>query len=227
VEQLKERALGASGALFVAMVILGNTLSTANISQSTHPTGERVLTDVAVQHGSAWARFGFVLEGASFVCLMVFVGFLAARIGARAASAIVVVAGSVMLAIKLGSGAAAMTLVAGQSSLSPELARVLNDLNSMSFVLGWLPFAVLTSAAAVGLQVVGALGRPTAYIGLALGALGVVASLAGVDDPLDANPMPFLLSMVWMLVVSVRLAVGAVDRSLVPASSTANESVNA
>jgi uncharacterized membrane protein SpoIIM required for sporulation len=68
--------------------------------------------------------------------------------------------------------------------------------------------------------VVGALGlavggRVTAGLGLLLGALGVLTACVGITDPGSAVPVPFLLGLVWTLVVSLRLAA----RGMVPAQA--------
>ena len=50
-------------------------------------------------------------------------------------------------------------------------------------------------------------GKPTAYIGAFLGVAGVALAIVGLHDPFGANPVTFLLGLLWLLVVSVRLAV--------------------
>ena len=36
---------------------------------------------------------------------------------------------------------------------------------------------------------------------------GLVLTIIGIQDPLSANPQAFLLGLLWLLVVSVRLAI--------------------
>jgi hypothetical protein len=74
-------------------------------------------------------------------------------------------------------------------------------------VLSWLPFAIFIGALAVALRTIGAVGKPTCYIGVFLGVAGVVLALVGLRDVTNANPVPFLLGMLWLVVISVRLAV--------------------
>jgi hypothetical protein len=112
-----------------------------------------------------------------------------------------------MLAIKLGSGVPMTVLDLDRHTLSPQLAQLLNDFGSAAFVLSWLPFAIFVGAAAVALRAIGAVGKPTAYIGLFLGVVGVPLTLVGLRDVSNANPMAFLFAMLWLVVVSVRLAV--------------------
>ena len=66
-----------------------------------------------------------------------------------------------MLAVKLGSGAPVLESWADHGHIGPQLALVLNDLASVTFVISWLPFAVFVAAAAAALHRVNLLGRPT------------------------------------------------------------------
>jgi hypothetical protein len=208
----RERLGAASGALFVVLIFAGNTLDTAGTVQSGHASGAQVLRDVEHQAGSTTATVGFALELLSFVAFMVFLGYLVglfrfSRAGGAAAGT-AVVAGVTMLAVKLGSGSSAGVLALDRRSLTPQLARLLNDLSSTSFVISWLPFAVFVGALAIGLRTAGLAGRPTAYSGMVLGVAGVALTLVGLRNPVDANPFAFLLGLVWLVVISVRLAVG-------------------
>lgn len=211
---VRDRVTAAAGAAFVILVFVGNTLNTAGTSQSSHPSGAQVLRDVNHQADSTGATVGLVLEVLGFVAFMVFLGYLAHALlrgaGVRAsgtAAGTAIVAGIAMLAIKLGSAAPFLVLFLDRDRLSPQLAQVLNDMNGAAFVVSWLPFALFVAAAAAALQGAGLVGRPTAYIGIVLGAAGVVLTLVGIDDLVNANPLAFLLGMLWLLVVSVRLAV--------------------
>jgi hypothetical protein len=218
----RDRICAALGAVFVVLVFVGNGMSTAGADQSSHPSGESVLRDVARLHASGAATVGFVLEVLGFVALMGFLGFLLdlfRRYGglSRVPAATAVVGGLVMLAVKLGSAAPAVALDVDRGTLSPQLAQLLNDLNGAAFVISWLPFALLVGALAMALRDAGAIGRPTAYLGLALGATGVALAVLGLHDYTSANPMAFLLGSLWLLVVSVRLAV----RPTTPTTSSA------
>jgi hypothetical protein len=209
-----DRIGAATGAAFVVLIFVGNSMNTAGTSGGAHPTGEQVLRDVAHQASSTGAAVGLALEVLGFAMFMAFLGYLAgvlrrgngeSRSGLAAGTA--VVSGVVMLAVKLGSAAPAGALFLDREHISPQLARVLSDMNGVAFVISWLPFAVFVAAAAAALRGAYLVGRPTAYIGLVLGAAGIALAVVGLDDPVGANPMAFLLGMLWLLVVSVRLAV--------------------
>ena len=99
-----------------------------------------------------------------------------------------IVSGAVMVAVKLGSAAPIMALWADHSTISPQLALVLNDLGGVAFVISWLPFAIFVAAAAAALHRAGLVGRPTAYCGFVLGAAGLVLTIIGIHDPLQRQP---------------------------------------
>ena len=212
---IRDRIGAATGAAFVALIMVGNQMASGGSADSAHPTGEQVLRDVAHQASSATFTAGFVLEGLGFAAFIGFLGYLAdvlrRRVPGRGpggiAAGAAIVAGAVMLAVKLGSAAPIVTLAIDHDHISPQLAQVLNDLGGVAFVISWLPFAIFVAAAATGLHRAALVGRPTAYSGLALGVAGLALSIAGVYDPLGANPLAFLLGLAWLLAVSVRLAV--------------------
>jgi hypothetical protein len=149
-----------------------------------------------------------------FAALLVFLGYLAhvlrrtagGQRGSIAAGA-GIASGAVMVAVKLGSAAPVVTLWVDHSAISPQLALVLNDLGAVAFVISWLPSAIFVAAAAAALHRAGLVGRPTAYCGFVLGAAGLVLSIIGIHDPFSANPLAFLLGLVWLLAVSIRLAI--------------------
>jgi len=212
---IRDRIGAATGAVFVALIMVGNQMASGGSADSVHPTSEQVLRDVAHQASSATVTAGFVLEGLGFAAFIVFLGYLAdvlrRRVPGRGlggvAAGAAIVSGGVMLAVKLGSAAPLGALTIDHGHISPQLAQVLNDMSGVAFVISWLPFAIFTGAAAAGLHRAGLVGRPTAYCGLALGVAGLALSIAGVHDPLGANPLAFLLGLVWLVAVSVRLAV--------------------
>ena len=208
----RERVGAATGAAFVAAIFIGNGLATAGQSQSSHPSGQDVLSDAARAASSTTATIGFLLEIAGFVLFMIFVGYLWEVLrrdtgGRDTAAGTSLVAAITMLAIKLGSAAPIIALSVDRDHLTPELAQVLNDINGSAFIVSWLPFAVFVGSLAVALHVSGLVGRPTAYIGLVVGVAGVGFAVLGFKEPLSANPLAFLAGMLWLVVVAVRLAV--------------------
>ena len=77
-----------------------------------------------------------------------------------------------------------------RDGISPEMARVLTDMNSAAFVVDWLPTGMFVAGAALAARV----------------APSSLRAVTGVHV-LAANALPFLLCLLWILLVSVRLAV--------------------
>jgi hypothetical protein len=226
----RDRIGAALGAAFVVLIFIGNALNTAGTDQSGHPSGVQVLKDVAHQHASGGATVGFVLEILGFVAFFGFLGDLLRRPGSAARSRMpavtALVAAITMLAIKLGSGVPMTVLDLDRHTLSPQLAQLLNDFGSAAFVLSWLPFGIFVGATAVALRAIGAVGKPTAYIGLFLGVVGIPLTLVGMHDVTNANPMAFVLAMLWLVVVSVRLAVKPVAATPAPSDAIVEQRVS-
>jgi hypothetical protein len=229
----RDRIGAALGAVFVVLIFTGNAMNTAGTSQSSHPSGAQVLKDIAHQHSSGGASAGFVLEILGFATFFGFLGYLADLLGrpatagrSRGPAVTGLVAAVIMLAIKLSSGVPMIVLDLDRHTLSPQLAQLLNDLGGGAFVLSWLPFAIFVGAVAVALRGIGAIGKPTAYIGLFLGVAGVPLTLVGLRDITNADPMAFLLGMVWLLVVCVRFIVKPAVITAAPYDATAEPRVS-
>jgi hypothetical protein len=210
----RDRIAAATGALFVVLVTVGNQIDVAGTDQSAHPTGSSVLHDAAAQAHSTSAMIGFALEFLGFMAFVVFLGYLldlrrrtSAPATGAIASATAVCAGLTMLIVKLASAVPMGAVLLDHDGMSPELARVLDDMGGVAFVLGWLPYAVFVAAAALGLLRAGLVGRPTAIVGVVVGAAGFVLALIALENPVAGNPMAWMAGLLWTLVVSVRLAV--------------------
>jgi hypothetical protein len=210
----RDRIGAALGAVFVVLIFTGNAMNTAGTNQSGHSSGAQVLKDIAHQHASGSASVGFVLEILGFATFFGFLGYLADLLTRRATAGrsrgpavTALISAVIMLAIKLSSGVPVIVLDLDRHTLSPQLAQLLNDLGSAAFVISWLPFAIFVGALAFALRGIGAVGKPTAYIGLFLGVVGVPLTLVGLRDITNANPIAFLLGMLWLLAVCVRLIV--------------------
>jgi hypothetical protein len=57
---IRDRIGAATGAAFVALILVGNQMASGGPAESAHPTGEEVLRDVAHQASSATFTAGFV-----------------------------------------------------------------------------------------------------------------------------------------------------------------------
>jgi hypothetical protein len=169
--------VGAAGAgVYVVLIMVGNTL--------------------AVEGGQE--QLGLLVELAGFAAMMCFIAYLA---GAFAevrgwASQLAVVAGVIGLAVKLSSGAE--WLAAQEAGVVPEVVAGLTAVNDAAFVVGWFPHGIFVGALALAGLSAGRFGRVLAGCGVVLGAATVLALPAAV-------PIPFLLSLLWLVAASVVL----------------------
>jgi hypothetical protein len=205
------RRLGAlSGSAFVLCVLAGNSL-TETVAVPEGDAGAEALATLVAKDGDRLVAAGTILELLGFVLLAVFTAYvidlLRRRAALAAAGVLAGVSAVLMLAVKLSSAAPYLAGVTNHESLSPDAALSLVATNGAAFVVGWLPWAVFVGAAAVSLHGAGVLGRGGQVTGLAVGVLGLVAALLGVAAPDSANPVPFLLGLLWTAVVGVTLAV--------------------
>jgi hypothetical protein len=202
------RVAPLSAPAFVVLVLAGNSL-TETVATAPGDAAEAALATFAAKAEDPLVALGIVMELTGFVLLAVFTAWLVDALRRRAAfgvaGALAVIGAVLMLAVKLGSAAPYLTGVLRHASLSPESALLLSELNGAGFVIGWLPWALFVAAAAVALRRAGLLGRLGHVAGLGTGTLGVVAALAGVVVPQNANPLPFLAGLLWLAAVGVRV----------------------
>ena len=222
----QDRVGALSGAAYVLLILVGNQLAEGSGS-STHQTGAQVLAHVGKQADSASAQIGMTMEILGFVGFALFVPWLYAalrRAGAGWPAAVALVGGTTTLAVKIGSGATALTLITDRGRVDPQTAMVLNDLNGAAFVITFITFGIFLLGAGLALLESRLVGRFAAWSAVALGVAGILLTLVTQADPINSNPIPFLLGLLWILVVSVRLAVRAprVDAQAVPTGAPAH-----
>lgn len=205
-----DRAGALCGAAYIVMINVGNTLQTGGSSNS-HPSGA---ADLAGFTGSPSVvqSIGFGLEFAGMLSFLAFlgwfVGFLRSRGGpAPWLGSVAGLAGGVTIAVKLAS---VMPMGAGELDhrvLTPALARVLADMNGAAFVITFLTYGVFMLAAGLAILTSRALGRFAGWAAVVIGAAGIVLTLATGVDPVSTNALPFILGMLWVLVIGIRLGV--------------------
>lgn len=204
-----DRIGAAAGAAYVLLILVGNQLSSGS-SSDPHPSGAKDLADLA-SSPSVTERIGFTMEFLGFLAFMFFLGWLVHALRLRGGPAAWLggtagVAGIVTLSVKVAS---AMPVAAGRldhAGMSPATARILTDMNSAAFVITFLTFGTFLLAGGLAILTSGLLGRFAGWSAVVIGALSIVLTVLTQADPVDTNPMPFLAGLVWVLVVSVRLA---------------------
>jgi hypothetical protein len=112
----------------------------------------------------------------------------------------------ITLAVKMASAAPMWVGYLDHGELTPAVARVLMDMNGAAFVLTFLPYGMFVASTGAAFLTAGFLGRVAGWTGVVIGALMVVATMATGANPVDTNVMPFLLGLLWLLVIGIRLA---------------------
>lgn len=214
---MTSRLLAAAGAAFVALSLAGNSLTESAVDPGADRSGAQAARDLASYADSTAAHVGIGLEILGLVAFLVFGAAAAAHLVRRAPAAAAVVASgaTALAAIKLASGAPLLAGIADHDLVTDEVALALLAVNGAAFVLSWVPLAMVVAALATGLRSTGVIGRPTAVVGAILAVLGLVAALLGAGDVNSALPVPFLLSLIWVAVVSVRLAMASAPRRVI------------
>ena len=206
-----DRIGAACGAAYILLVLVGNQMSSGS-SSDPHPSGAKDLTDFAASP-TLTQNVGFVMELLGFLAFVPFLAWLVHALRQRGGPAPWLASaaggfGLLLLAVKMSS---AMPIMAGRldhAELSPQLARVLSDMNGAAFVFTFLPFGMFVAMTGAAFLATGFLGRVAGWSGVVIGALTVLATIATHADPVDTNVMPFLLGLLWVLVIGIRLAWG-------------------
>jgi hypothetical protein len=202
-----ERAGALTGAAYVLLVMVGSGIATGN--QTNNPSGPQAVRYFA-HADSTSARAGSAMEILGFVALALFVGWMAGALRRRSGPApwlasAVVVGGTATIAVKLASVFPEIAAISLGKRLTPQLALVLDGQAGGGFVVSFLTFGIFMLAMGLSLLSTGLLGRIAAWTAVLLGVACIVVVM--VSHTLNATPIPFLLGLLWILVVSVRLAV--------------------
>ncbi len=206
---LSDRLGALSGAAYVLLILVGNQIATGG-SQDPHPTGAQDLADFAASRPPSRV-IGETMEFLGFLAFMFFVGWLTQALRHRGGAAAwlantAAIAGTTVLAVKIASILPMAAGMLDHAEMSPATARVLADMNGAGFVITFLPFGVFLVAGGAAILSSGLLGRVAGWFAVAIGGVCVALTLATGVNPVETNPMPFLAGLLWMLVISVRLA---------------------
>ena len=201
----------ASGAVCVIAVMVGNGLALAGWSGATDGPG--VLADLQREQ-SVVNIVGLSMELLGWAALVMFLGYLY-RVLQRAEgpdgwlAPVAFGSGLIMVCIKLGSVAPLTAAWYRSDDLTMTTATTLSDLGGALFVVsGWATGLLVASAAGSAL-VSGVLPRWLGWSGMVSGVAALVAGTAGIMDPLDYIPLPFLAGLLWILITSVLLTARA------------------
>lgn len=166
-------------------------------------SGEAILAE-AREGLPTIAYFAYTLELLGFAALAVLFAWLVSFLFERMPVAAVAtgIAGSAMLAVKVGSAVPMMTVYSMPTTLDPTTAEALISMNNQSFVVSGFLMSLAFLTAGVGLLAT-EFPRWLAWWAAVAGGLGVVAGVVGVVRPEAYVPIPFLLLLVWMIAVAL------------------------
>lgn len=202
------RVGAASGALCVVATMVGNGLALAGHSGATG--GPQLLSDLT-RDQSTVNLIGLALELVGWMALMAFIGYLYGVLRKAEGdegwlAALAFGSGLMMVTIKLGSIVPLIAAWYRRDDLSVGAAETLNDLATGAFIVsGWATGLLVAAAAASSLSS-GALPRWLGWFGVVSGLCALVAATAGMMDPRSYVPLPFLASLLWVLLASVVLS---------------------
>lgn len=165
--------------------------------------GDKILAD-AREGLPAIGYVGFTLELIGFAALAVLFAWLVVFLFERTPVAAVMtgIAGTAMLAIKVGSAGPMMVVYSIPEKLDAMTAEALISMNDQSFVVSGFLLCVAFLAAGVGLLET-EFPRWLSWWAAVAGGAGVVAGIVGITRPEAYLPIPFLLCLVWMIAVAI------------------------
>jgi hypothetical protein len=229
-DQLWSRLGAASGILYVVLLLVGSSITGGGVEATTAEATARGFAEAAINPTLA---VGFFLEIVAFLCFLFFLGSLWSALrraeGDTGWLSMVAFGGGLMsLTIKLASLASLGAAYHANEGLDPQLAQTLQDMAEVSFFISFFPLVVMLLASAIVAIRYGALPRWLGWtgVGVAITLLGggLVGGIYGSDDA----GLPFLLFLLWTLMISIALmwrvgkpvpAVSSASVSLPPAMS--------
>jgi hypothetical protein len=222
--RILDRCGALTGAAFVVLANVGNAMSTDASPQPNpaHSPGQQNIDYLHWLAGSPSGQLGVTLELVGFAAWMLFVGYLCTRVRAGGWLATAALAGGVVsIAVKIGSGASLFAGYVLRDEISPETARVLDSMGGAAFVLDWLPIGLFVACAAGAALATRTVGQVLGWGGVLAGTIAVGFTAVTGLHVLDANALPFLVCLLWILVVSVRLGIQRTSKAAAQAAPDA------
>jgi hypothetical protein len=200
----------------VVAIFAGNSLSESGNSGKTDAAS--LLADL--QRDMTFGNnLGFALEILGFVLFFFFLGAFY-RVLHRAEgpegwlAGTAFGAGLASLAVKVGSAAPLAAALYRRDDIDANTARTLIDINGGAFVVDGLLVAIFVLAAALSILGSRVLPAWVAWSGVVLGLIGLATPTVGILDMDNYNPVPFLLDLVWTIVVGSMLALRTRDSAV-------------
>jgi hypothetical protein len=167
-----------SGVVYAVLVLAGNGLYTGGSTQ-----------------------LGFVVEMVGYAALASFVAYVATtfRAGAAWPAMVALVGGTASLAVKLGGWAAAR---AAEQTEVTETAAALIAIDEAAWTIAWLPLGLFVVGLAAAALVTRRFHPAIAWTGIVIGSGCALAVAIPGDEPFA---VPFLLSLLWIIIASIVL----------------------
>ena len=208
--RIVHRLAALTGAAYVVLVMVGNAMSTDASPRPNpeHSPGQQNIDYLHWLAGSTSGQLGVTLELLGFAAWTLWVGYLCTRVraGGWLATA-ALVGGATSIAVKLASAAPVLAAYVLRDAISPETARALDSMGAVAFVVHWLPTGLFVACAAGAALAARTLGRILGWGGVLAGGVTVVFAAVTSVHVDGANALPFLVCVLWILAVSVRLAI--------------------
>ena len=219
--KLVDRFGALCGALSILLVIVGSdVLGTPPGVQVAHPSGQQDVDYLRWLAENPSAQLGVSVELLGFALLILFIGFVATRVRDAGWLASAALAGGVIeVAIKLGSAAPMFAAYLLRDEISPQTARVLVDMNGAAFVTTWLPMGIFVGCTAAAGMITNVLGKVLGWFGVVAGSAALLATVATGVHILSAFFVPYLLCLLWILMVSLRLGFTRSAAGMAPAAA--------
>jgi len=189
--------------VIIGIVVVGD--GGGDNAPTSSSSGEAIATYAAAHPVSPLTGFGEIV---ALLILAVFVAALYVVLSraesAKEAAVVVLIGGTLSVAIKLGSLPAVFALHSGGQATDPAVARAMMQIGDYAFQITLFTQALLLSAVAIGGLVSGAIPRwLAATAGVLAVALVVSAPVFGTQD---FNPIE-LFWLAWIAVASVTLTI--------------------
>lgn len=183
----------AAGAAYVVLSLIGNS----------------IVSGVTFDADPATFRVGAGLEWVGFALFAAFVAHLYTDLSRHDDSWLptaALIGGIATIAVKLSTSAAwLVTATMRVGELSTEMDQTLDDIGGVGFKMTFFTFGLLLIAASASLLRSRLTARWIGWTGLVLGTADMAT--VNLDFDSDISVLPFLLSLLWLIVLSIVLVV--------------------
>ena len=216
-----DRVGAFSGAAWVLLANISSAL-VGNPTGDGGSRGQQILDEPQRIADNPWTRLALALAILGNMGLIMFIGYLCWRVrDGRWLATTAIVGGTLAVIANLTSMALVLTTSALRDEMSPELAHTLENLDGAGHWVQSLPLGVFVLFVSAAALLTHAFNRVLAWAGVAVGAISIIVLAAsGLPVIDDSFAWPFLLVLVWALVVSLWLGF-ARTRKPAPSSTAA------